>query len=257
MSSNSHPLQGLSLALTRPIERCRTFRTSLQGLGAEVYSLPTIVIRYLCPDLNEHLDNLVTSSKHRSLALVSTEATRAFQQYLSTSYPNTQIPAWNHIFSIGEKTHKASKDLGFRAREYHVASPSNDVGLGEVIRTILTMNETLIAPRGNRARIKWSDSLTQEGFDVIRPLVYETQDAPPLENDTPKRVDFAVFFSPSAVEAWTRLYSHIDVEACAVIGKTTARACQEMGMNVSVVAPSPTETALIDSLKNYVSESRR
>ena len=257
MSSNSHPLRGLSLALTRPIERCRTFSTSLQGLGAEVYSLPTIVIRYLCPDLNEHLDNLVTSPKHRSLALVSMEATRAFQQYLNTSYPNTQIPSWNHIFSIGEKTHNVAKELGFRAHEYHLASPSNDVGLGGVIRTTLTMDDTLIAPRGNRARIEWSDSLIREGFDVMRPLVYETQDATPLENGAPKRVDFAVFFSPSAVEAWKRLYNHIEVEACAVIGQTTAKACQEVGMNVSVVAPSPTEAALIESLKDYVSESRR
>ena len=56
-----------------------------------------------------------------------------------------------------------------------------------------SMNDTLIAPRGNRARIGWSDSLIREGFDVIRPLVYETQDAAPLENGAPKRVDLAVF----------------------------------------------------------------
>ena len=109
------------------------------------------------------------------------EATRAFQQYLNTSYPNTQIPAWNHIFSIGEKTHNVAKELGFRAHEYHLASPSNDVGLGGVIRTTLTMDDTLIAPRGNRARIEWSDSLIREGFDVMRPLVYETQDATRLK----------------------------------------------------------------------------
>ena len=257
MSSNPHPLQGLSLAITRPIERCRTFSTSLQALGAEVYSLPTIVIRYLCPELNRHLDSLVTSSKRRSLALVSMEATHAFQRYLNTSYPNTQIPAWDHIFTIGEKTYNTAEELGSRANKYHLASPSNDVGLGDIIRKFLETNETLIAPRGNKARIEWSDSLSQEGFDVIRPLVYETQDAAPLETGTPKRVDLAVFFSPSAVEAWTRLYGNIDVEACAVIGKTTARTCQQMGMNVTVVAPSPTETALIDSLKRYVSESRR
>ena len=149
MSSNSHPLEGLSLALTRPIERCRTFSTSLQGLGAEVYSLPTIVIRYLCPDPNEHLDNLVTSSKHRSLALVSMEATHAFQQYLNTSYPNTQIPSWDHIFTIGEKTYNTAKELGFRASEYHLASPSNDVGLGLIIRNFVQQNEVIIAPRGN------------------------------------------------------------------------------------------------------------
>ena len=257
MSSNSHPLRGLSLALTRPIERCRTLSTSLQALGAEVYSLPTIVIRYLNPELDRHLDNLVTSSKRRSLALVSMEATHAFKQYLNTSYPNTQIPAWDHIFTIGEKTYNTAKELGFRGSEYHLASPSNDVGLGEIIRKILELNDALIAPRGNKARIGWSDSLSQEGFDVIRPLVYEAQDAAPLENGAPKRVDLAVFFSPSAVEAWTRLYSNIDVEACAVIGRTTARACEQMGMNVTIIAPNPTETALIDSLKNYVSESRR
>lgn len=257
MSSNSHPLRGLSLALTRPIERCRTLSTSLQALGAEVYSLPTIVIRYLNPEFDRHLDNLVTSSKRRSLALVSMEATHAFKQYLNTSYPNTQIPSWDHIFTIGEKTYNTAKELGFRASEYHLASPSNDVGLGEIIRKFLEMNDTLIAPRGNKARIEWSDSLSQEGLDVIRPLVYETHDAAPLENGVPKRIDLAVFFSPSAVDAWTRLYSNIDVEACAVIGRTTARACQQMGMNVTIVAPNPTETALIDSLKNYVSESRR
>ena len=118
------------------------------------------------------------------------------------------------------------------------------------------MNETLIAPKGNKARIGWSDSLTQEGFDVIRPLVYETHDATRVKNGAPTSVDMALFFSPSAVEAWTRLYGNIDVEACAVIGETTAKACQEAGMNVRLVAPSPTETALIDGLKNYVSESR-
>ena len=256
MSSNFYPLKGFSLALTRPTERSDELGASLQALGAEVHSLPTIVIHYLCPELNEHLDKLLTSSNPRSLALVSAEATRAFHSYLTTSYPNTQIPSWNHIFSIGEKTQATARELGFQTAQLHLASPSNDVGLRTIIRKTVDRGESVVAPRGNRARVEWSQSLSQEGFNILRPCVYQIQDAVRCEHQIPKHIDIAIFFSPSAVDAWFRLYGNIDVGACAVIGRTTAKACEQAGLKVGAIASSPTEPALLESLKNYVSTLR-
>ena len=256
MSFNYHPLQGLTIALTRPLKRSEELRASLEARGAEVHSLPTIDIRYLCPEMPEGFEERVTSNNLRSLALVSTEATRAFHRYLSTSYPNTQIPAWNHIFALGDKTLKALKDLNFKGINFHRAMPSNDVGLAEIIRTNLNKNEPMIAPRGSKARTRWSEELIYEGFNIDRPLVYETRDATRAKAACPSRLDWALFFSPSAAEAWTRLYPRIEVNACAVIGHTTAETCRQLGFNVEVVASTPAEEVLVGELEAYVSVTR-
>lgn len=256
MSSNAYPLQGLSIALTRPEEQAGTSCSTLQALGAQVYSLPTIRIRYLSTQSVEDMDWLEASHTSLSLALVSSSSARALHHHLSTSYTNTQIPAWNHIYILGNKTLKSLESLNFESKSRFIATPQNDDGLAELIRTHHKKSELLVAPRGTLARLEWSTALQADGFRIKRPLIYETIDAPPSKQ-CPPRLDWAIFFSPSAIKAWKRLYPTIELGGCAAIGETTAKACVEEGLPLRVTAPEPNEAALHAALIRYVSDGRR
>lgn len=258
MSSNSRPLQGQSIALTRPQEDSGNLHAMLTALGAQVYSLPTISIRYLSPSSDGPArERLEVPVKKRNLALVSAAATRAFHHHLSISYTNAQIPAWNHIYAIGEKTRKALKELNFQYGECFTASPQNDDGLQTIIRANLEKTAYLVAPRGNKARLGWSDALSKEGYQIDRPLVYETSDASAADGPRPHQIQWALFFSPSAAQSWSRVYPGIELESCAAIGETTAKACRQQGFHVKVVASQPNELALVEALVSYVDGSRR
>jgi len=256
MSSNAYPLQGLSIALTRPEEHAGTSYSTLQALGAQVYSLPTILIRYLSTQSVEDMDWLEASHKSMSLALVSSSSARALHHHLSTSYTNTQIPAWNHIYVLGKKTLKTLESLNFESNSRLTATPPNDDGLAELIRTHHKKSELLIAPRGSLARLEWSRDLKEAGFNIARPLLYETIDAP-RSMQCPQRLDWALFFSPSAVRAWRRLYHTVELGGCAAIGETTAEACLKEELPLRVTAPQPNEEALHEALVDYVSTERR
>lgn len=256
MSSNSHPLQGLSIAMTRPEEQGGQLRSTLQALGAQVYSLPTISIRYLPPRSQEDMQWLKASHERRSLALVSSLAARALDHHLSTSYTNIQIPAWNYIYALGDKTLKTLESLNLPFKSARVATPQNDEGLYALIRNHHEKSEPIVAPRGNLARLGWSDRLSEEGFELIRPQVYETVDATPSEFAPPQTIDLALFFSPSAVKAWKRVYPQLSLVGCAAIGETTAKACREEGLPLKVIADAPNENAMRESIVDYFQPAR-
>ena len=256
MSSNAYPLQGLSIALTRPKEQAGTSYSTLQNLGAQVYSLPTITIRYLSTQSVEDMDWLKASHTSMSLALVSPSSARALHHHLSTSYTNTQIPAWNHIYALGDKTLKTLESLSFNSNDRLIASPQNDGGLASLIRKNHNKLELIVAPRGSQARLEWSNTLQEAGYSIARPLLYETIDAS-RAIQCPSSIDWALFFSPSAVRAWQRLYPTIALGGCAAIGNTTAKACLDEGLPLRVTASEPNEEALHTALIRYVSEERR
>lgn len=257
MSSNSHPLQGLSIALTRPKEQAEGLSSTLQALGAQVYSLPTISIRYLPPSSQQGPQWLAASHERRSLALISSVAARAFAHHLSTSYTNIQIPAWNHIYVIGNQTLKVTESLNFQCKTSYVAVPQNDEGLQTLIRNHHDKSEIIVAPRGNLARLKWSDRLGADGFRIQRPEVYETSDAIPTLMNVTKPIDLILFFSPSAVRAWKRVYPNLTMLGCAAIGQTTAQACRDEGLPLRVIAAEPSEDSLRESVVDYVVSERR
>ena len=257
MSSRSMPLHGVSIAVTRAEHRSHSLQSLLAQSGAKVLLLPTIAIHDVFPTPEKVAIMREIRDVPCDLAFTSVEAVRGFHRHLSISYTNTQIPAWNYIFTIGERTEAELANYPFQASHVFRASPSNDVGLAALIRHHGTTSTPIVAPEGSASRQGWTDGLRDDGFQIIRPLVYETRDALPQLDDSVEEIDIVTFFSPSAVHAWHRIYPQIGIGSAAVIGPTTAKACREYGMNVAMMAERPDEESLVKAILGYDDLSRR
>ena len=257
MSSRSMPLHGISIAVTRAEHRSHTLRSLLAQSGAKVLLLPTIAIHEVNPTPKQALLLRETTQQACDLAFTSVEAVRGFLRHLSISYPNTQIPSWNYIYTVGSRTESELSESPLQALKHYKARPSNDAGLGTLIRNKSKLSTPIIAPAGTAARQSWSDLLRDQGFNIIRPLVYETRDYLPDSTPLVDAVDSVTYFSPSAVHAWHRVYPTIKVGCAAAIGPTTAEACTKYGIHVAVVAEHPTEETLVDAVVRYSDVSRR
>jgi uroporphyrinogen-III synthase len=90
--------------------------------------------------------------------------------------------------------------------------------------------------------------LREAGIGVTEIAVYETTGVP-LEIDTP--YDAVLFFSPSGADSFFKVNRLSTGAVCFAIGETTAQAIKEYTDARIVVSGSPTQEALLTSVRLY------
>lgn len=261
------PLEGKRIVVTRAPEQADLFVRSLESLGAEVLSLPTIAfsdaddtapLDRAVSDLDK-FDWVVFTSRNAVKFLVS-----RFTSLALSPESVRHLMLAPRVAAIGAATSDEAWSAGFIPR--YEADESSGEGLARKLSDQVRGKRVLL-PRSDRADRRFPEALRGAGADVTEVVAYRNV-APSLE---PKvlamiregAVDAITFFSPSA---YRHLADQIGVETLrrqsgkillASIGPTTSNAIREDGLRVTVEASAPSAAALVEVTADYFRERAR
>jgi uroporphyrinogen-III synthase len=118
--------------------------------------------------------------------------------------------------------------------------------LGDLFLPVARGSKKIFFPKGNRAAATLEQNLSEKGYRVVSPIIYQTELRSVLEKQAQvlfdeQKVDCFVFTSPSSVQALlsilmaqNNLAALGNTVICA-IGTTTYQACLDAGLTVSIM----------------------
>ncbi|MCL4557916.1 MAG: uroporphyrinogen-III C-methyltransferase [Deltaproteobacteria bacterium] len=243
------PLFGRRVLVTRAEKDSGPLKQSLEMLGAFVIEQPTIEI--VAPDdyapLDAALDEL---GSYDTIIFTSANAVKRFMDRLWSSGRDIRSMGTARILAIGPRTAKSIEDLKIRVSQ--VPEEFRAEGLVDMLEGRV-QGERILIPRAAEARTVLIDGLRKMGAEVNVVPVYKTiraevnQDMLPYIKDG---VDLAVFTSSSTVKNFFEMFGGnafkiLERADIACIGPITAKTVGEMGLEVSIQAPSYTVESLV------------
>lgn len=211
------------------------YEKALADGGFGTVFAPVLRFRFIEPRMHALADAAV---RFETLALTSPRAVEACVR-------GGMVSAWRGrpVFAVGPSTAEQARAAGLAV---HPDTPGTAEDLARVM-VAAGVRGPVLFPCSNRRREDLPRSLRAEGIDVEEAVVYETELQRPELPAAP--IEWAVFFSPSGVEAafedrsfpWNRLRT-------AAIGPTTAEALARAPAPASAVAAEPTPEALVRAL---------
>ena len=260
MPGNSRALAGKRIVLTRTPEQARELAHALEGMGAEILLLPTVV--FAPPENTEALDSALRKLDGFAVILFTSQnAVRFFVgrcRHLGMDTGRLVSPG-QLIAAVGPATADAAMQEGLRVDL--VAKNHNGEALVEELRGSLAGRDVLL-PRSDLADDRLPNSLREAGARVTDVVVYRTLapsalDPRILTKIRRAEVDAIVFASPSSfrnlcasigASELARLSARIQFAA---IGATTARALRDAGARVEIEASESSVAGLADSIAEY------
>jgi uroporphyrinogen-III synthase len=267
--ANRSRLAGLHVLVTRPEAQSEALLGRLRALGAEPVVCPTIRIEGLADfgPLDEAIGRL---SGYDWAIFTSVNGVRFFFERLATlgagmealrspargaGMDALRTPALR-LAAIGPATAQALEAQGLQVA--FVPSRYVAEAILEEIGPVAGLH--ILLPRADIARKALADGLRAQGALVDEVSAYRTVAAageePMLPAGLAEGVDIATFTSPSTVhgflallEAAGRPVGQVLAGAkIACIGPITARAAQEAGLRVDIVAPEHTVEGLLNAI---------
>lgn len=228
--------------VTRPREDSAALVSALEERGIEVFVCPMLTIvlnRGPEPDL----------SGVQGIVFTSANGVRAFGKVS----PRRDLP----VFAVGDRTSVAAREAGFGA----VASAGGDVdSLVRLVRDRCTPSSgAFLHPAGSEVAGDLAGQLGAAGFAVRRAVLYHAEAATALSPEvvlaiSEHLIDLALFYSPRSAATFVSLARRAGLEkACEKIeilclSKAVAEAADPIMWRAVMVAPHPTQVALLDSL---------
>lgn len=135
-------------------------------------------------------------------------------------------------------------------------------GVSNLFEPIAKNSAKIFFPRGNLAAKKLSAVLTEKGYSIVSPIIYNTElrsllDEPAQAIFDANRVDCLVFTSPSSVQAMmailkaSKQMSTLKQTLICAIGTTTKQACIEFGLTVNIVPKDFTVAAVAKAVTSF------
>jgi uroporphyrinogen III methyltransferase/synthase len=154
--------------------------------------------------------------------------------------------AGSRIAAVGPATAKALERYGIRADL--VPSSHTAASLAEsLVQTGKRGTGQVLFPQGNLAGDSLSQELRRAGAAVDRLVVYNTfpMSPPPRDLEAVKKgIDAAIFYSPSAVRQFRKLWPEIRDFSAICIGPTTAETAAALGLATVQSASTSTRDIL-------------
>ena len=253
-ATNSLPLTGKRIVVTRAIEQAQDLVGQLSSLGAEVFLLP--LVRFADPldwsGVDRALDAL---HEYDWIFFTSQNAVDSFSRRCRERgvAPSKIAPK---VAAVGPATADAARREGFSLA--HVAQQFRGSALVSDLADAIK-DKRILLPRSDRAREELPRAIRERGAMATEVIVYKTLSPDLVEKSAidavrEGSVDVIVFFSPSAfhylldVVDVTQLRSLAGKLRFAAIGPVTARAIREVGFPVDIVAQDATTAALVEAL---------
>lgn len=269
----ARPLLGLRILNTRPqasLER-DDLDERLFNLGAEVLNLPTTrIVPALDPStLDRAIHRLAQSAGaapvYDWIVFTSANAVQfTFERMLELGYDARILPGVR-LGAVGKATAQAL--AGYHLRADFV--PSRFSGLDWAAEVDDLSGRRVLLPRSEIAPPDLVQALQARGALVETAIAYSVAAAEPdpqvMDELVNGRLDVVVFFSPSAVRGLlSMLQTMVERDQAlailsrmttACVGPTTARAAEQAGVRVDLVAGEYTVAGLVEALVKWRSRS--
>jgi uroporphyrinogen-III synthase len=232
----SGSLTGRIIVLTRSLHQSLTFEQQLIEHGAQVVQMPLIAI--VEPrDQGEAL-RVALQQLDQYEWLVVTSANGAI--HVADSLKNTATPP--KLAAVGIKTANA---LGTKV-DFIPSIARGD----ELVAQFPQGNGRVLVVQAEVVDGTVADGLRARGFIVDVVSAYRTEQVTPNADDMEHAVsaDAVVFYSGSAVRSWCSAFGDVLPGAVVAIGKPTAAAATEAGMQHVAVAEEPTLDSVLAAL---------
>ena len=249
-------LKGKVFVSTRPAGRSEKLKELIAAQGGTVLEMPMIAIRktQLSADQKEafiHLD------RFDWIVFTSSNSVQHFFARLGEQTGGFLLPAQIRVAVIGKPTASALEAYGCSAD--YISKDGTGEGFAEELREAFSgKGYHVLFPAGNLARGIIADSL-QETAGVTRVNVYQTLIPRDIDRDVLKRViegryDMIVFTSKSGVDNFCRVVDgKVDLLTLriACIGRTTAGAVMQSGIQPLVVATKMDSEGIAEAIMDY------
>lgn len=242
--SDTRPLAGLRIAVTRPRDQAGPLAEELELLGANVVVVPLIAIEPVGdPDA---LDALLENSDHDWIVLTSVNAVRAVGERL----PRVRGA---RVAAVGPATAEAIRALGIEPAFVPERFTSEAIadGLGSLRGARVLLPESAIADPRLAAELE-ARGASVDAVAAYRTVSVEPSDA---ELDELRRADAILLASGSAARMLASVAPSVDRALLVCIGDSTAGAARSAGLRVGLVAEEATAQGMIHALVSYFGKS--
>lgn len=262
--TDRHPLRGLRVLNTRPLDQAAELSRRLAALGAESVELPTTQIVPVADPalLDESIRRLVepypASEGFDWIVFTSTNSVLFFLNRLLARGYDVRALAGVRLGAVGRATVDALRAYGLVADSSSTPATTGAVA-AEIGRN--GPGRRVLMPRSDSERPDSMEALRDQGCQVETVVAYSIQPADPdpigLAALLKREVDVASFISPSGLTGLAAMLperSLSDVLApltVLCIGPTTADAARSMGVRVDLVATQHTIDGMIETLLRW------
>lgn len=257
-------LDNINILLTRAKNQSVETTETLENLGANVISFPTIKITTITGD-NTLEDTIRNIDYFNSLIFTSENAVRSFMEKISELDVHFDPKAF-FIISIGNKTTQTCLEYDFRI-DFQSTSATSDSLLKE-LGYIDLIGRKILVPCSNLARLNQFESLEDHGAIVNSIPVYEntTNDRNKLLKQIEKlknvNMDLYIFTSPSTFNGFLKIMEitdpveYFENKLTAVIGPVTQKALLSRGLRPDIVPEVFTMNNLIEEIKEFYGQTK-
>jgi len=259
------PLFGWRVLVPRTKEQSGELAHLLRGYGALPEEVPTISVE---PPRNpQQMDKAVrglVEGRYEWIAFTSVNAVKAVREKFDEYGLDARAFSGLKVAAVGDKTAQALTGWGIRAD----LVPSGEQSARGLLEDWPPFDEVLdpinrvFLPRADIATETLVAGLAQLGWEIDDVTAYRTVRAAPPPAPTREAIkggkfDAVVFTSSSTVRNLVGIAGKphpSTVVAC--IGPATAKAAQEHGLRVDVLADSPSASALAATLADFGTQRR-
>ena len=250
------PLLGRRVLVTRTRHQAGVLSRRLADLGALPVEVPTVEIRQ--PEDSGALDaELSDVSRYDWIVFTSANVVHVVAERLSAVGLDSRAFHAVRTAVIGTATAEALAEIGIRADLTPGTATSE--GLAAALAQTSIAGSRLLLPRADIATRRLPDLLESYGASVQQVTAYRTLvpagSRGMVMDALAKGIDVATFTSSSTVRNLLRLLDPapdaLSESTVACIGPVTAATASRLGLNVDIVAETPTIDGLIDKLVRH------
>ena len=249
-------LAGKRVVVTRPLGNDSKLKKILREAGAEAVLLPLIRIEPL--EDAAQLAALDSLDRYDWLIFTSQNAVEMVAGWLARR-SGTMIPPSLQIAAVGAATAEAAREASLHATHASHGGTAADL-ISEMAHKL--KGKRVLLPRSDRAAPQLIELIRRAGADVTDVVAYRTVLVDPSVEDIGK-IDAALFFSPSAVQAFrasrgSGVLSKIEnCRALGAIGPVTEGAMRSAGLRCDFVAERPGSEEFVAALAAFLDEKKR
>ena len=216
----------------------------LETAGFQARSIP--VLRFELLNDESLRRTLERPKDYDGLVVTSPRAVDALADAISWLPSENMLWHAKAVFAIGPRTADAARAIGFEP-------VGEDAGSAENLAAFISrrhLARPLLFLSGDRRKDTLPEVLKEAGIGVEEVCVYRTIPRTDLDFRAMEQPDWAVFFSPTGLEALESARG-IDLHSVSIaaIGETTADALRKAGYHVRAAADRPTPEALIAAME--------
>ncbi|MDP7040329.1 MAG: uroporphyrinogen-III synthase [Myxococcota bacterium] len=251
-TSSRISLAGQRILITRPQAQSEALGALLVAADAEVVVLPLLEVHGLRTDELPINLKKIEQKQYDTLLFTSANAVRFFLTQASELGYDATFLKEQQIYALGRQTQEQLNRLGCASYCDDRVRSSEDF-LRMLINAFADAlpGQHFFWPRALRVRDVLAQGLREQGAQCSECVVYETL-AIKTEEPLPEHLDWVVFSSPSAIDAFVNAFSTLPKVHYACIGEVSARRLQEEGVSCHVIAKEPSNEGLVAAIIDYL-----